>query len=154
MSAPKVFPFSSSRLTTTSVLVSLTLGSIIVDHWFMPEKFWAWRRIRFYWKQILGKNIYFWLRFIFVYHKSLKQRFLTSFCVLALRIYKGYSEVKSWCKMFELKLSRIQTNDFLYLKEYEMNIKTGITKKLNHRFRVGFQNSTWGMVESRSLLYL
>ena len=58
------------------------------------------------------QNMYFWLRFIFVYQKSLKPVFeykiTLLICVLVLWIYKGYCVVKKQCEMFVLKLSGIQ----------------------------------------------
>ena len=69
-------------------------------------------------------NIYFCLIFIFVYQKSLKRTFPTSFWVQnhPMNLYSCEFTMitfqsKSWCEMFVLKLSGIQ-NQFYQCTEY------------------------------------
>ena len=50
----------------------------------------------------LVEDIYFWLRFVFVYQKSLKHTFKTGFCVQQhplVWFHKGYFVVKIWYEM-------------------------------------------------------
>ena len=59
---------------------------------------------------LLNLSYKIWIKFIFVYQRSLKQTFKPVWiCVLVLWIHKDYYVVKNWYEIFVLKLSGLQS---------------------------------------------